>query len=181
MPNNNTVAQAILANGKPAAFPSDSLGASSTTEAQFSQSSSRYILYLPGSLKASRRPIKIRAWGRVTGGTTTNFTAQIYMGSSATIGSNTSIATSGARAVNAVSGNWLLECRGIWDDTSDKFQGVFRGHVNGVAVTDTILSSVTTPAVDPSTEGQGLTVTGTFSANNAGNTALLDGFEVNYE
>jgi hypothetical protein len=176
MPNANTAVQAITAaNGR---LPSDALGASSTAEFQFSKSSSRYVLTLPGSSKCINRPIRIKAWGRVTGGTTTNFTVKLYSGSSATIGSNTSIATSGAIAVNSVSGNFWLEAEGVWDSTSDKFQGLFRGHINGTAVAAAILSSVTQPGADPSTEGNGLTVTGTFSASNASNAAILDGFEV---
>jgi len=178
MPSNNIAVQALsAANGR---LPSDAGGASSTAEFQFSKSSSRFILYAPGSDKLKNRPFVVRLWGRATGGTTTNLTIKLYSGISATIGSNTSIATSGAIAVNSVSGNFHLESQMIWDSTSDKYQGVFQGHVNGTAVARAINSSVTVPASDPSVaEGtNGFTATGTFSASDAGNLAILDGFEL---
>lgn len=178
MPSNSTAVQAMTAaNGR---LPSDSGGVNSTAEFQFSKSSSRYILYAPGSNKLRNKPFRIRAWGRVTGGETVNLTIKLYSGISATIGSNTSIATSGAVAVNSVSANFYLEAQMVWDSTSDKYQGVFRGWINGTAVAITINSSVTVPASDPSVaEGtNGFTCTGTFSSAHANTLAVLDGLEL---
>lgn len=177
MPTNHSIAQAITADG--GFLPSDAGGASSTSEFQFSKDSSRFILKAPGSDALKNKPIRVKAWGRVTGGTTVNFTAKIDVGSSATIGSNTTIADSGAIAVNSVSGSWLLVAEGVWDATSNKFQGKYHGYVNGTAKTDTIFADVTTPGADPSDEdGLAFTVTGTFSGSNASNAAILDGFEL---
>jgi len=176
MPNNSTIAQAMTTTGK--FLPSDKLGASSTSETQFTSGSSLLILPLPGSNKIANKPIRIEAWGRVKGNTTTNFTAQIYSGSSTTIGSNTSIATTGAKAVNSTSGSFRLVVEGIWDSVSNNFMGVFYGHVAGTAVAQVITSSVAVPASAPTTEGLGLTATFTFSASDAGNYAYLDGFEI---
>jgi hypothetical protein len=80
--------------------------------------------------------------------------------------------------VNSVSGNFYLEAVGIWDATSDKFQGTFEGHVNGTAVARAIDSSVTVPAIDPSLETWFLSASGQFSASNASNAAILDVFEI---
>lgn len=180
MPNANSVVSAISSAGK--FCPSAAQGASSTSEFQFQDSSSNALVcWLPGSSKVANRPIRIKAWGRVTGGTTTNFTAQIYMANattSQTLANSTSLATTGAIAVNSLSGNFELELTGIWDSTSNKFQGVQAGWVNGTAVARAIASSVTKPALAPSTEGIGITASGTFSASNASNAAILDGLEV---
>ena len=178
MPANSIAVQAMTAaNGR---LPSDAAGASSTAEFLFAKSSSRYILYAPGSNKLLNRPFRVHLWGRATGGTTTNLTIKLYSGISATIGSNTNIATSGAIAVNSVSGNFRLVSDMVWDATSDKYQGVFYGHINGTAVSDTINASVIVPASDPSVaEGtNGFTATGQFSASNANSLAILDGFEL---
>lgn len=174
MPNNNTISQALTAAG--GRLPSDAGGASSTAEFQFSKSSSRFIARMPGSDRFKERPFKVKVWGRVTGGTTTNFTVNLDHGTSATISSNTTIATSGAIAVNSESGNFLLEAICLWDDTSDKLQGSFNGWINNTAVAVTVNTEVGT--VDLVDEDDGFTVTGTFSASNASNAAILDGFEV---
>lgn len=180
MPNNNTIAQAKVAGG---GLPSDSLGASSTSEFAFSKtvveggtSTSRNLsIAVPGAEKLKNKPIRIRAWGRVTGGTTTNFTVKIYSG---TVAAGTSLATTGAIAVNSVSGNFNLVIEGVWDSTSDKLQGIFKGHVNGTAVAQVITSSVTQPAIDPSLETFALSASGQFSGSHASNAAILDGLEL---
>lgn len=160
--------------------PSAAGGASSTSEFQFADSAGNALVaYIPGSNKLSNKPFRVRAWGRVTGGTTNNFTAKIYYGST----SGTSLATTGAIAVNSVSGNWMLVLDCVWDSTSGKIQGIFKGHVNGTAVAQAILSSVTTPGstVLPSTASSTsiyFSASGTFSGSNAGNAAYLDGLTV---
>lgn len=175
MPNSETIAQAMTSKG--GFMPSDNTFATNA-ETQFTKSGNILALALPGSNKIKNVPIRIKAWGRVNGGTTTNFTAQIYSGSSTTIGSNTAIATSGAIAVNNTSGNWMLEVKGIWDGDSNRIAGKLDGWVNATSVAAAIATSVTQPAAAPSTEGLGLSVTGTFSVTNATNTAYLDGFEI---
>lgn len=170
--------QAITTAGKFA--PSAAGGASSTSEFQFADSSSNALLaYLPGSSALANKPFRIMAWGRVTGGTTTNFTVKVYYGTT----SGTSLATSGAIAVNSVSGNFMLFLDVVWDSTSGKIQGRFSGHVNGTAVAAAILSSVTTPgsgtlpsAASASTIA--VSASGQFSASNASNAAILDGLQV---
>jgi hypothetical protein len=178
MPSNDTIAQAMTTDGK-AKCPSDTSFASSTTETQFTKGGTLLALYLPGSDKVKNKPIRIKAWGRVTGNTTTNFTAQVYSGTSTTIGSNTSIATTGAKAVNSTKGSWMLVIEGVWDADSKMLMGNMYGHVAGTTVAQAIISSVATPNKDTTTEGLGLTVTGAFSASDAGNKAYLDGFELN--
>jgi hypothetical protein len=163
------------------------LGGTSTSEAQFLTASAqngvaaatRLICYTPGSNQLKYRRFVVRVGGRVTGGTTTNFTAKLYWGTSSTIASNTNIATSSTNAVNSASGNWELQASCVWDATSGKIQGVFQGWVNGTAVAAAILSNIPS-SVDLSGEStsNGFTVTGTFSSGNASNAAYVDYFEV---
>ena len=123
----------------------------------------------------------IRAWGRVTGGGTTNYTPQLQYGTSATPTSNTDIESGGAVAVNSVSGTWLIEANCIWDATSNILDGFSCHMVSGSTRTFTALAvfdnAITSADPDANTT-QGFVVTGTFSSGFATNAAYLDGFEI---
>jgi hypothetical protein len=121
------------------------------------------------------RMFKVRAGGRVTGGTTVNFTANLDLGKSTTIGSNTTIATTGAVAYNTASGSWWLEATFSVDATALIVSGTFKGASLGGAVAEAALSAA--PAANPAAE-IAFTVTGQFSGSNAGNLAYLDYLEV---
>lgn len=183
MPNNNTIAIAKCAGG---GLPSNAQGASSTSEIQFKKdvveggttTTRNLTVAVPGANRIKNKPVSIKIWGRSTTSGASNLTLKIYSG--ADISTGTSIATSGAIAVGStLSSNFYLECVGVWDSDSDKFQGRFNGHVNGTAVAYTIDSSVTVPAIDPSLETWFLSASLQYSASNAANLAILDGFEVN--
>ncbi len=171
------------------------LGGTSTSEAQFLTASAMggrasgqpLACRIPGSNTLKQRLFNIIVAGRVTGGGTTNLTLNLYLGNSTTIASNTNIATSGAIAVNSMSGNFKLICECGWDSVSTKLQGIMYGWVNATAIAQVIMTSVvtkpdlstetnlnlSTKAPDPS-----LTVTGTFSSGFATNVAYIDTFEV---
>lgn len=163
------------------------LGGTGTAEGQFLTASAQNGVaaattlkcYTPGSNVLKSRRFVVRVGGRVTGGTTTNFTGKLYWGTSSTISSNTSLATTGAIAVNSTSGNWEIVAECGWDSTSAKIGGTFAGYVNATAVARVVLSNLPT-TVDLSGEStsNGLTVTGAFSSGNASNAAYVDYFEV---
>jgi len=118
----------------------------------------------------------------VTGGTTTNYTPKLYWGRSNTIGSNTSIGTGAAVAVNSNSGLWTIDAElyiVVTGTALARVDGHFRNMVAGSTRTFTA-SAVTTNSItsqdDTSTTLLGLTVTGTFSSGNASNAAYLDEF-----
>lgn len=130
------------------------------------------------------RRFAVRAGGRVTGGTTTNFTPQLQFGTSATPGSNTDLESGGAVAVNSVNGNWFIEFEGTVDSTSNKITGFGRFGVFGstLSVTDWTVQDNNVTTADPDANGTlGFVVTGTFSSGNAGNAAYLDYFRLEAE
>jgi hypothetical protein len=155
----------------------------STTETAFtSDGTIPVVLDLPtaGELANTNGPttaiFKVRAYGRVTGGTTTNFTAVLYSGTSATLSSNTAIETSGAVAVNSISTNWALETTIVWDTTSDEMHGRGWGMVDDTVTAVAALTNSPT-SVDPAGDTSlGFVVSWQFSAGNASNAAVLDGF-----
>ncbi len=159
-------------------------GASSTSEFQFQDAGKLSATSTPGRLRLRLPPLgaatnrnkhayEIIVGGKVTGGTTTNFTVNLDSGDSATIGTNTTIFTTGARAVNTVDGNWHIKATIYVDDTDDNIRGFAESWVNLLYQTPVVLDAF--PAQNPANE-MPFTVTGTFSASNAGNLATCEYF-----
>lgn len=156
-------------------------GGTSTSEQQFIAAgvTTPLICYYPGSSKLTAKMFKITAAGRCIAGTgTPNWTVSIYHGTSATIGSNTKIATTGAVAQSTTQGNWFLVAECWWDSSSQRILGLTKGAVYATAVAQVINTGVIT-AADLTTEGLGLTITGTFGATgHASSAAYVDVFEI---
>lgn len=152
-------------------------GASSTAEFYFQKGGVPMSVRVgPGQL-GQGKSFKVKAVGRVTGGTTTNFTVRLDYGTSATIADNTTIEASTARAVDSESAPWFIEADLVCDSTSDKIQGQGRSMVNGVMDTWTITDAEITGA-DPDTAEIGFTVSGQFSASHASNSAVCERFSI---
>jgi hypothetical protein len=128
------------------------------------------------------KTLYVRASGKITGGTTTNFTPKLWFSANAktqiTTTGATSIAAGTARAFNSTSGVFMIEATLVWDVTSQRLSGYF-DCLNGSAgtldapaattqVTGVDLALLTTPSGSPQS-GPGIVVTGIFSATNAGN------------
>lgn len=161
--------------------PGTAVGASSTAETQLTDSTgSLAVCYLPGSSKMTLygggRPFIVRAFGRTTTGASTNVTIKLYYGVSATIGSNTLIEASTARAINSTSSNWYIEAVCMCDTTSQKITGYGCANVNNLFDTTAALDNAPT-SVDLTVEGLGFTATVTHSASNASTATRLLGFE----
>lgn len=171
MPNANTFAQAAGA-GTGAAQ-----GASSTAEFQFVDNAStpvRLRLRLPPGSVGNGRPFKVLAGGRFVSGTAGNLTINLDHGDSATIGSNTTIETTGAIAMATDSGSWRIEAELQVDSVGDRLLGYGYGEVNGVIVAEAATAIVA--SVDPAAE-IAFTVTGQCSASHASNAIRCDYFE----
>lgn len=117
----------------------------------------------------------LNAWGKVTGGTTTNFTASIQSGSSATAASNTTYLAGTARAVNSASTNWSIAATCAWDATSLTLTG-YMLEQGGATVAASLTPATAVTALNLATTQGSFVVTGLFSASNAGNLCTLDGF-----
>lgn len=119
----------------------------------------------------------VRAWGRVTGGTTTNWTPTLQFGRSTTAGTNTTMGSLTARAFNTTSGSWYMTVQLIWDITSGVISGSIQGGNGATLALDA--AALITPVTGQTTAGPlYFSVGGLFSGTNAGNIAYLDGFEV---
>jgi hypothetical protein len=128
---------------------------------------------------------RVRAWGRVTGGTTTNFTPTLLYGRSQTYASNTVMGSLTATAFNSASGLWEFDATLFWDVTSGQLSGSISGY-NGAtaaiiaAALVTPVTGLTSTALAALSQPNTLyfSIAGLFSASNASNIAYLDGFQV---
>jgi hypothetical protein len=124
----------------------------------------------------------VRAYGRVTGGTTTNFTPTLLFGRSTAYASNTVLGSLTASAFNSASGMFYLTAQLFWDATSGVISGSIQGF-NGstsaiiAAALVTPVTGQTSTVLNAAVTNPGLfffSVAGLFSASNASNQAILD-------
>lgn len=80
-----------------------------------------------GGINFDGLAFKLRLVGKATTTQSCNITAAIQLGSSTTVTSGNTIATTGAKALNTASGNFMLEATVVWDSTSTKISGFQTG------------------------------------------------------
>lgn len=80
-----------------------------------------------GAINQDGFAFKLRLVGKATTTQSCNITAAIQLGSSTTVTSGNTIATTGAKALNTASGNFMLEATVVWDSASTKISGYQTG------------------------------------------------------
>jgi hypothetical protein len=98
------------------------------------------------------RPFRIKASGYVSGGgtTLTSVTAALalYLGSSATLGSDTAIAKPTAFNIGNNQGNWYFDAKLLWDSTSQTLSGAYQFNGNNVQnITNVLITQQTSIAL----------------------------------
>lgn len=116
----------------------------------------------------------VRAWGRATSGTTSNFQAKLQYGISTTSGSNSDIYSLTNRSYVSTSDHWFLTFDALWDATSGKISG--NGSGSNLGTADTPSASSVISGVDLTQSNIGLSLAAIFGSSNAGNVCYLDGF-----
>lgn len=157
-----------------------------TSETQFVDSAGNVLtVYLPLTSKllgqdAKFASFKVKVGGRVTTGTTSNWTPKLYWGNSSTIASNSGIAAPTAVSLASVSQTWHIEATMFWDATSQRVNGFYQAQIGATTTAPTTLTTAQTSkdltAGDVKTVG--FSVTGIFGSTNAANTAFVDYFDV---
>ncbi len=150
-----------------------------TTFLQSDNSAKAVAIYIPDQWQdatiAGSFRFRVQAWGRMTGGTTTNFLPQIQLGTSITAASNVDVSVMTTRACNSTSSNWWIDCELIWDSTSQLLNGSFTGGGGSAGTLNAATLITQATAQNFKVSGLGFTVSAIFSATNAGNLAYLDG------
>jgi len=138
---------------------------------------------IPGGNILSGKTFLLRASGRATTGTTSNFLAKIQYSSNitaitaATAGSNTDVVTLTNRSYASITRTWSLEAKCMWDSTSLRLTGQFNGvNLETSESAATVITALT--AVDLSSETTGFVCAAIFGTGNAGNIAYLDDFSL---
>jgi hypothetical protein len=163
-----------------------------TTETQFKDAASAALVSAAGAAAATAtacyvamlaekvdgQMMTLQIGGRVTGGGTTNVTLNICYGKAAAFASNTTIATSGAVAVNSANTNFGYIVRLMWDSTSLILQGVSGDGWMGTTPTIHTKAITTAQTAVAATTLLAFTVTCTYSASFAGNAAYLTQFDL---
>ena len=179
-----------------AAVPSALVGgvAITTVETQFKERASALAVAAAGAAATTATPLQvvvaankldgqmftIKIAGKVTGGGTTNVTINLDHGTAAAFASNTTIATSGAVAVNSASTNFGMIVRLVWDSTSLIMQGCSGDGWFGTTPTIHTKAITTARTAIAATADLGFTLTCTFSASFAGNAAYITQFDLEY-
>lgn len=178
MPNANTIS---IMNGKPR---EGNQGGTSTTETVFTTDGTT-VVYVPlptaGQLGASGAPASrfmVRAWGRVVTAGTYNFTATLYYGTSATVASNTAIASSGTVSLASLTTNWFIDASLVWDGNSNRINGWSGNQVHTTNEDEVTIDNAITSADPDGDAARGFCVSFTFGTGAAGNTVNLDGLQI---
>jgi len=106
---------------------------------------------LPPKIGNEQIPIDVNWSGYIKTLASSNVTLKLYSGVSATVGSDTALATSGSVAVNTTSCPFFLHIKGIYDSVSGKFQGYYDGQLNATVISPTTLTAVPTGVTDAGT------------------------------
>lgn len=145
-PVNNNVAGTLVGSGSPVEFNQNAAISSQSfgrkvgvgTEAPF---------FSPATFDGGR-PFKIRFSGTYTlnAGAANTAGINLYLGTSATLGSDTQIATLTAGGTPSTSGQFYLEALILWDSTTGKISGTFKGSIGNTFTAEAALSASATAA-----------------------------------
>jgi hypothetical protein len=103
---------------------------------------------LPPKIGLEQIPLDVNWSGYVKTTNAGNVTLALYSGTSATVGSDTALATTGAVAVTSTTCPFFLHIKGIYDSVSGKFQGYYDGQLNGTVIAPTTLTAIPTGISD---------------------------------
>lgn len=136
-----------------------------------------------GDFGGSSVAFRVRARGRATTGTTSNFQAKIQFSTditnnnAATAGNNTDVFTLTNRSLASITRYWEIDLRLYWDATSQRLTGQSNGFNNETIETANAAITALT-GVDLTSATAGFVVAATFGTSNSGNNAFLDEFSM---
>jgi hypothetical protein len=138
------------------------------------------MVQIPPDGALEQRPFTVEPSGVLETGASSTVTLKLYSGTSATVGSNTLLGSSGA--ISAFSGKcpWYATIRGIYDSISGKFTGSVKFFVNNTIVAEVAISNVITGVSNSNSPVLSFVMTCTFGTANAANTIIVQDFPINF-
>lgn len=154
---------------------------SASTFVQVDKSTMAVFVPLAVDSGATSARFRIRARGRATTGTTSNFLAKIQYTTdvtstnAATAANNTDVFTLTNRSLASITRSWTIDAELVWDSTSQRLTGQANG-LNS-ETSETANGAITAlTGIDLTTRKTGIVVAAIFGTGNAGNVATLDDF-----
>lgn len=129
---------------------------------------------LPGNSGFEQIPFDIYISGKVTTLNSTNVTLKLYSGTSATVGSDVALATSGAVAVNTATAPFFLHVHGVYDSTSGLFTGYYEGQFDNTTIARTNITAQPTGISDANNPAMTFLASATSSAASASNPTTVN-------
>jgi len=154
---------------------------SASTFVQADKSTMAVFVPLAVDSGATSARFRIRARGRATTGTTSNFLAKLQFTtdvtstSAATAGNNTDLFTLTNRSLATITRPWTIDVDLIWDSTSQRLTGQSNG-LNSETIETANAAITALTGIDLTTRKTGIVVAAIFGTGNSGNTATLDDF-----
>ena len=141
------------------------------------------VIFEPPVASPTSARFRVRAYGKVTTGTSSTFIATIQYSSdanstgAATAANNTDCKALTSRTLATITRSWSIDAELLWDSTSQRLTGQGNG-VNSetIETANAIITALT--AVDLSTGKCGFVVSCIFGSTNASNVATLDDFSL---
>lgn len=138
---------------------------------------------LAGSMDYDGHQFRIRMTGIVLSGTTGTFAVSLYLGTSSTAASDTSIAVATSASITGsttAAFHFALDSTMLWDSTTQTLTGLTNAQFNGVAgittVVNTVLTASSTPVNVSSLSNLQFIPFFTFGTGNAANTVTVKEF-----
>jgi hypothetical protein len=139
------------------------------------------ILIPPGT-PLEQRTFEIQASGQLKTNAATNVTIKLYSGSSATLGSDVLVGSSGAVAqTGAVP--WFLRGSAVYDSVSGKMTGILKFVVNNAITAEAPFTAILTGISNANALGQAVAsflLTATFSVASPLNFLTVQEFAINF-
>lgn len=142
------------------------------------------VLSIPQNTIIDGKPFELVASGLLNHGASSTVTLKVYSGTSTTVGSDTSIATSGAITAFSGKSNFWVKLKLVFDSTSGKLNGTYQFMVNNVLVAEAALSAVVTgitaTAGVAGAPAANFVMSVTFGTGNAANSITVNVFDINF-
>lgn len=154
-----------------ATTPSADLG-NQTSETLFTNAAAATLTCVVPVLDNLNKPLRVRVGGRITSGTSQNFTAKLYFSTTAT--STALVATAVTPIILDLQKLWMLDAVIGCTQTNPTLPGTIElSFLNGAGTQSTVIETD-----NPALTGAVLSVSGQFASSDAENSVFVDFFEV---
>jgi hypothetical protein len=177
----NTVAAAAQTSGAP--LPAQLVGNTTSEQVVLNPAipGQALVLQIPSDSALEQKPFEISASGYIKTAASMTVTAKLYVGSSATVGSETDVlASSSTVTQNSATAPFWIHAKLIYDSVSGKLTGVADFLINNTVVASAAVSNVVTGISNQNNPVLSFVISFTFSVAEATNLVNVADFGINF-